>query len=72
MAIKPEIRERVDGHDISTETVVNGCADGVIPDEEMDPPKRPKNGSVRETLKLFSEKNSLVLDLIEKFKLEVL
>lgn len=35
-------------------------------------PKRPKNGSVRETLKLFSEKNSLVLDLIEKFKLEVL
>lgn len=72
MAIKPEIRERVDGHDISTETVVNGCADGVIPAEEMDPPKRPKNGSVRETLKWMSGKNPDVLKMIDEFKLEVL
>ena len=78
MAIKPEIRERVDGHDISTETVVNGCADGVIPAEEMDPPKRPENRplcegetGMRRIMSVMTAKNHEISVLIEKLNLEI-
>jgi hypothetical protein len=45
---------------------------GIRNSQKVDPPTRPKDRPVREALQFLSERNSEVLNLIEKFELEIL
>lgn len=70
--VSPKTRAGVDGQILQQLSGI-GCREiSIGTRSKMDPPKRPKNGSVRERLRFLSEKNNSMLDLIEKFKLEVL
>ena len=70
--ISPKTRAGVDGQILQQLSGI-GCREiSIGAGSEMDSPTGPKDRSVRETLKWMSSKNADIMELIDKFKLEII